>query len=279
MAIKVITDSTADIPPALVQELGITIVPLYVHFGTETFRDRLDMEAEEFYQRLVRSQALPTTSAPSPGTFTEAYREAAEGADGVLSIHLSAKLSATVSSALLARDEMGPGLRVEVVDSQSVSMGLGLLVIAAARAIRSGASLDEASELLRQAIPRTHVYALLDTLEYLKKGGRIGKAQALLGSLLNIKPLIAIRQGEVLPLERVRTRSRGLQRLKELAEGLPNPQGMAVLYTPSSQEAQTLAGQIKHLCPGGEIHMSTLSPVLGAHCGPGTIGLGAIAGE
>ncbi|MFQ5825826.1 MAG: DegV family protein [Dehalococcoidia bacterium] len=279
MPIKVITDSTADLPPALAQELGITVIPCYVHFGTEAYRDHIDMEADEFYRRLAQSRALPTTSAPSPGTFVEAYQQAAAEADEILSIHLSAKLSATMSSALLAKEQIGPGFRVEVIDSQSVSMGLGLLVTAAAKAVKSGANLDEACELLRQTIHRTHLFALLDTLEYLKKGGRIGRAQALLGTLLNIKPLITVREGEVSPLERVRTRARGLQRLRELAEALPRPQALAVLYSTTPEEAEKLAQQLEPLCPSGEVYRSIFSPVLGAHCGPGTLGLAAIAGE
>jgi DegV family protein with EDD domain len=279
MTIKLITDSTADLPPALAQELRITVIPCYVHFGTETYRDHIDMKADEFYRRLAQSQALPTTSAPSPGTFVEAYQQAAAEGDEILSVHLSAKLSATMSSALLAKEQIGSGFRVEVIDSQSVSMGLGLLVIAAAKAAKSGATLDEVCELVQRAIPRTHLFALLDTLEYLQKGGRIGRAQALLGTLLNIKPLITVQEGEVSPLERVRTRARGLQRLRELAEALPRPQALAVLYSTTLGEAETLAQQLEPLCPNSEIYRSTFCPALGAHTGPGILGLAAIAGE
>ena len=199
MTVKVITDSTADLPPALAEELGITVVPLNVHFGTEVYRDGVEITADEFYRRLVTASRLPTTSQPTPGDFLSAYDEMGQTTDEILSVHVSAKLSGTMNSATQAREEYGGACRIEIIDSLQGSMGLGMLAIAAAEAARRGDSLDDVVTETRAAIPKVGFIGLLDTLEYLEKGGRIGKAQAFMGSLLRIKPLLTIRDGEAHP--------------------------------------------------------------------------------
>ena len=238
MTVKVITDSTADLPPALAEELGITVVPLNVHFGTEVYRDGVEITADEFYRRLVTASRLPTTSQPTPGDFLSAYDEMGQTTDEILSVHISAKLSGTMNSATQALEEYGGACRIEIIDSLQGSMGLGMLAIAAAEAARRGDSLDDVVTETRATIPKVGFIGLLDTLEYLEKGGRIGKAQAFMGSLLRIKPLLTIRDGEAHPLERARTRAKGVDRMCELVQEQMPLKDLAVVYTTTPDEAQ-----------------------------------------
>ena len=202
MTVRVVTDSTADIPPEIAAELGIDVVPLNVHFGTDTYRDNIDLSADEFYQRLVSSPRPPTTSQPSVGAFLEVYQKALGEADGIVSVHISAKLSGTWNSAVQAREQLDDSSRVQVVDTQQASMGLGWVAVTAAKAAQAGASLDEVASAAKSACEQVRVIFLVDTLEYLQKGGRIGKAQAMFGSVLAIKPLLTLQDGEVHPMER-----------------------------------------------------------------------------
>ena len=218
MTVRVITDSTADLPPEMAAELGIEVVPLNVHFGTDTFRDGIDLSADEFYERLVASSCPPTTSQPSVGAFLEVYQKALEGADGIVSVHISAKLSGTWNSAIQAREQLADPSRVQVVDTGQASMGLGWVAVAAARAAQAGASLEEVAREAQSTAEQVRVLFLVDTLEFLQKGGRIGKAQAMFGSVLSIKPLLTIQEGEVHPMERVRTRGKGVARLVQLVQ-------------------------------------------------------------
>lgn len=275
--VKIVTDSTADLPAPLAQEMGISVVPLYVRFGQEDFRDGVDMEAEEFYRRLTTSGVSPTTSAPSPGVFAELYRGLGVGGEGVLSLHLSSKLSATYQAALNASREVG--VRVEVVDSLNLSLGLGLLALAAARWAQQGLSLEDISRRVRQAIPRAHLFGLVDTLEYLQRGGRIGRAQAFLGSLLHIKPLLTVKEGEVYPLERARSRPRAVERLCQLAEAQGPAEMVGVLHNTTPEEALTLAERLRPLSRSGEVYLSRFGPVLGCHIGPGALGVAWLRAE
>lgn len=276
MSVKVVTDSTADLPAEVARELDITVVPLYVHFGSQVFRDGVDLSAEEFYRKLLQGPTLPTTSAPSPGTFQEIYEKLSSTTEEIISLHVSSKLSATHQSALLAKEQGKLKGRVEVMDSQTVSMGLGLLAILAAKAAKGGAKLDEILALVRQAIPHTHFFGLLDTLEYLQKGGRIGKAQAFLGTLLSVKPILSVREGEVHPVERVRTRSKALERLFELTRDLCPAEEMAVFHSTAPQEADALSERLKTLYGGKEPYRSRFGPVLGTYVGPGALGMALI---
>ncbi|MFQ5860834.1 MAG: DegV family protein [Dehalococcoidia bacterium] len=274
MAVQVVTDSTADLPPEEVRRWGIIVVPLNIHFDTEVYRDGLDITPDAFYQRLVSSPRLPTTSQPSAGDFLEVYqRLLAEGYE-VVSIHISSKLSGTLNSALAARQQIGPDCPVEIMDALQASVGLGLAALAAARAVQAGASRKETVEEVNRALPYIHFFGLLDTLEYLQKGGRIGKAQAFLGALLKIKPLLAIRDGEVHPLERVRTREKALARMVAVVRELAPVQELAVCYTTAPQEAEELRQRLSDLLPAEQILMSRIGPVVGTHCGPGAVGVG-----
>ena len=273
MTVKVITDSTADLPPALAEELGITVVPLNVHFGTEVYRDGVEITADEFYRRLVTASRLPTTSQPTPGDFLSAYDEMGQTTDEILSVHVSAKLSGTMNSATQAREEYGGACRIEIIDSLQGSMGLGMLAIAAAEAARRGDSLDDVVTETRAAIPKVGFIGLLDTLEYLEKGGRIGKAQAFMGSLLRIKPLLTIRDGEAHPLERARTRAKGVDRMCELVQEQMPLKDLAVVYTTTPDEARALAQRLQSYLPQGEVILSQVGPVVGTYLGPGVLGV------
>ena len=274
MTVRVITDSTADLPPEMAAELRIEVVPLNVHFGTDTFRDGIDLSADEFYERLVASSRPPTTSQPSVGAFLEVYQKALEGADEIVSVHISAKVSGTWNSAVQAREQLSDSSKVTVVDTGQASMGLGWVAVAAARAAQAGASMDEVASLARSAAEQVRVLFLVDTLEYLQKGGRIGKAQAMFGSVLAIKPILTIQEGEVHPLERVRTRGKGVARLVQLVQEAAPLQSMAVLYTTTEDEARALAERLGPCVPSGEVVVGRLGTVVGTYAGPGLLGVG-----
>ncbi|GAI46502.1 unnamed protein product, partial [marine sediment metagenome] len=217
MTAKIVTDSVADLPAQVVNELGITVVPLNVRFGTEVYRDGVDLTAEQFYDRLVHSKTLPVTSVPSPGSFAEAYDKLAEETDEILAVIVSAKLSGTYEVALQSIGLMKRKCRVEVIDSQWAVMAEGFIVMKAARAAKAGASLDEVIDVTQKTIPRVDFRAAFDTLEYLKRGGRIGKAQAFLGSMLNINPIITLKGGVVEPAGRTRSRAKAIDYLYTFA--------------------------------------------------------------
>ena len=273
MAIKVITDSTSDLPSEVAQRAGITVVPLSIHFGTETYQDSVDISHDEFYQRLVSSPRLPTTSQPSVGDFVEVYQRFAQESEGIISIHISSRISGTYNSAIQAREEAKSDCPIEVIDTLQASMGLGMIALAVAEAVQEGADLAQAKEVADSAIPRAHYYGLVDTLDYLEKGGRIGKAQALVGSLLRIKPLLTIRDGEAHPLARARTRAKGIDRLCELSEELAPLEDLCVLHSTTPDEAESLAQRLKHLVPHKEVIMARTGPVVGTYLGPGMLGI------
>jgi DegV family protein with EDD domain len=273
VAVKVVTDSTADLPPAMARELGITVVPLNVHFGTEVYRDGVEIFPDEFYQRLATTPRLPTTSQPTVGDFLKSYQELSQTTDEIVSIHISAKLSGTLNSAHQAREQYRGDCRIEIVDSQQACLGLGLVAIAANQAAQRGASTDEVVNEAQLAIPRVRFFGLLDTLEYLEKGGRIGKAQAFVGSLLRVKPILTIRDGEAHPLERARTRARGIERMCELVQEHMPLLDLAVVYTTTPDDAQALAQRLRPFLPDGEVFLSQIGPVVGTYLGPGVLGI------
>lgn len=279
MSVSVVTDSTADIPSEVGRELGIVVVPLTVHFGGEVYRDGVDLSADEFYHKLKDSPTLPTTSQPSAGSFAQVYSDLAAETNEIISIHISAKLSGTYNSAVLGREEAAKSCRIEVIDSLQASMGVGLIAIAAAKLARQGVSLDPISEMVRHAIPRTHFFGTVDTLEYLRKGGRIGKAQAFLGTLLHIKPLIACRNGEVHPLERVRSRKRALERLVELVKGFGHIEELAIIHSTTPDEAETLLGHLEPAFPKERAYRARCGPVIGTYLGPGALAVALMEGE
>ncbi|MFH1484455.1 MAG: DegV family protein [Chloroflexota bacterium] len=279
MAVKVVTDSTCDLPAETAEALGITVVPLTVQFGSTSYRDGLDLGPDEFFLKLAHASTLPTTSQPSGGDFAATYEALAQETDEILSIHISAKLSGTHSSALVGRQAVTANCRIEIIDSLQASMGLGLIVMAAARAARSGQTLDQVMEAVRGLIPRTFLFGVVDSLEYLHKGGRIGKASVLLSSLLQIKPLIACRDGETYPLGRERTRPRALERMRKLVEEHSPINEMAILHSTTPAEAEALAERFSGILPRDQIIFARFGPVLGTYLGPGAIGVAFVEKE
>ncbi len=277
MALKIVTDSTCDIPSELVERYGITVVPVTVRFGTDTYRDGVDLTTDELYRRLTSGGDLPTTSQPSIGEFLEVYEQVGKDADGIVSIHVSAKLSGTYNSAMQASDQSEVDCAIDVVDTEQASMGIGLTVLAAAKAASKGASLDDVGALVDSTVQRSNCMALLGTLEFLQKGGRIGKAQALVGTLLRIHPMIVLSEGEVLPMARPRTRRKGLQELKKACLQRGPMEALSVIHSTLREEAEDLATELSELLPEGvEPIVARFGPALGTYVGPKAIGLASI---
>jgi DegV family protein with EDD domain len=273
MTLRVVTDSTCDIPPELAEELGIRIVPIYVMFGQETYRDRVDMGADEFFARLVTNHVHPTTSVPSPKDFADVYNELADDADEIISIHLTAKESGTYNAAVLAKDLVAKKCRIEVVDSESISMSLGMLVIAAARAARGGASLDQVAEMVRSNVPRVHLMILVDTLKYVVRGGRLNRPAGLVGTVLRVRPLLTMKEGDLKPAGVARTKARAVESLYNFARRFAKVKELAVAYTTEHDEADSLLGRLKAAFPDATGYLARVGPSLGTHAGPGAMGV------
>ena len=279
MTVKIITDSLSDITSDIAEGLGITVVPLTVLFGHESFLDRVTMTTDEFYHRLTHQDVWPTTTQPPPGTFADIYDKLAEETDEILVVTLSTKLSGTYESALNAKNLMKKKCRIEIINSQTVAMGLGLIVIAAAKKAQAGANLNELTDLVRSAMSRSQVVMYFDTLKYLAKGGRIGKAQGLLGSLLSVKPILTIKDGEVAPLTRVRAQMSGMDYLYNFVAGFPNIEELAVEHSTTPDEADKLIERLSSIFPKERIYRSTVSPVLGTYAGPNALAVTVLAAE
>lgn len=270
--IRVVTDSTADIPEALMERWGIAMVPLSVNFGAESLRDRVDIGHGEFIRRLTTSKALPTTSQPPPGLFEETYlRLADEGAEGIVSIHLSEKLSGTLGAARIAAEAVADRLPVETIDSRSVSLGSGFGVLEAARAARAGADLAGVAAAARRVLAHTHIIFFADTLEYLQRGGRIGRAAAIAGSILSLKPLMRVDEGVVVPHERTRTRSKAIDGVVKFVADFPHIRQLGVLKS-GDAELDTLLDRLTPIFPRERILVTAISPVIAVHLGPGALG-------
>lgn len=273
MALRVVTDSTCDLHPDIARSLNITVVPCNVHFGDALYRDGVDIQPEEFYRKLASGGAPPRTSQPSVGAFLEVYQRLAGEAEEVLSLHISSKLSGTCQAARLAKEEAKAGARIEVVDSLQVSLGLGILAMESARMAQRGASLDDALTFLHREAPNVISYCAVDTLEYLVRGGRASRLQGFFGSLLNIKPIIAVRDGETHPVDRVRTRKRLLERLREIVASQKKVRALGVLHSVCGEEAEALADSCSPYFPREQVLISQFSAVMGAHLGPRALGL------
>ena len=278
MTVKIVTDSVADLPSQVVKELDITVVPILIRWGEELYRDGIDLTAEQFYERLKRSKIPPSTSVPSPGTFAEAYDKLAEEANESLAIIVTSRLTGTYNVALQSIGLMKRKCRVEVIDSKCATMAEGFVVMKAAQAAPAGASLDEVMEVTRKTIPRVDFLSTFDTLEYLKRGGRIGKAQAFLGSILKVNPLITLRDGVVEPVGRTRSRAKAIDRLCEFAMSYSHIEEIAIEEATTPDEADRIAERLSAKFPKERIYRSKPSPVIGAHTGPGFL-LVAVLGD
>ena len=274
MTVKIVTDSAADLPPTLAEELGITVVPVYLRFGDEVYRDRVDISEDEFYHRLLHDPIHPSTTQPTPQDFAETYQKLSQEAGGIISIHISSRLSGTCNSAIQGKQLVEDGCPIEVVDSQTVSIANGLIAMEAAKIARSRKSLEQVVAEVKQIIPSIHLLILLDTLKYLAKGGRIGKAKALLGSVLNVKPLLTVKDGGLVPAGQVRTRSQGIQRLFNFAKNAVGIQDLSIVYSTTPDEAQILAERIGSIFPQERITLARVGPALGVHAGPGALAIG-----
>ena len=275
MKVGVVTDSTSDLPPEVAKELGITVVPAQIRFGDEVFLDGVDLTTDDFYRRLQSSPTLPKTSPASMSTFNSVYRRIAEEADAIISIHVVGKLSVTCDIARQASADLK--CPIAVVDSQTASMACGLLAITAAKAARAGESLKSIEDLVRETIPCTVTYGVFGTLEYLAKGGRIGKGQAFLGTLLKISPILAIKMSEVVPVERVRTRSRAVERMCEIVSGLGKLREMSVMRTTEPAEAEDVILRLSSVFPPERVYRASIGPSMGTQVGPRAVGVALIA--
>ena len=277
MTIRIVTDSTCDLPEEIVAEYSITVVPLYINFGDESYLDGVEISRAEFYERLPDCDPPPTTAIPGPHLFIQAYEKlAAQGATEILSIHISVSLSGAVNAARLAAEEAS--VPVTVLDSGSLSMGLGFLAWTAAQAAAEGRSMDEIVALLEEQGQRTHVFAALDTLEFLRRSGRMNRVMAALGSWLQMKPLLKMHAGEA-TAERIRTTEHATERLISLLSDLVPLEKVALVHTHALDRVDELRQKIQHLLPEGELLSMDITPVFGTHLGPGAIGFACVTAQ
>jgi DegV family protein with EDD domain len=272
MTVRIVTDSSADIPPSIAEALDILVVPQYLIFGDKTYRDRIDITPEEFYVKLAGSKVQPTTSQPTPQDFANFYKEAGKTADGIVSVHISGKMSGTVRSAESGKKIANHACPGEIIDSKFVALALGIIVIAAARMAKSGKSTAEITEAIRSMIPNVRLVTLFDTLEYLARGGRIGKAKALVGSLLNVKPMLMLKDGEFVPVTQVRNKAKGKEKLLEYIRKAENIEDTGIIYTTGTDAAQEQAAAIDTF-PQEHIIVASLGPAVGSHTGPGLLAI------
>lgn len=273
--IKIVTDSTADIPKELLERYDIRVVPINIQFGTETYQEGIDIDRPTFFRRLDEEEMIPTTSQPSPGQFAEVYQELAGQGHSILCIAITSKHSGTYQSAVLAKS-MLPEADIEVFDSLSISMGTGYQVLTAARAAEEGKSMGEIIHILEGIRSRTHLYLTPATLKYLQKSGRVGKLAGALGSLLNVKPIIKVENGELEAFQNVRTRGKAIDRLVELtaeAVGTTEPVKLAIPHAEVPDEAEALRKRLESTFNVDEMHVVPLACSLTVHGGPGIIGI------
>jgi DegV family protein with EDD domain len=271
--VRIVTDSAADLPPAIAAERGIEIVPLSVRFGSESFLSGIELSTQDFWSKLRSTQDAPSTAAPSAGDFQTAYEKLiADGATGVVSVHLSSKLSATYQSAEVAAKEVR-GVPVEVVDTLAVSAGQGLMAVRAAERAAAGASAAEIAAELVDLRSRVRLYGLIDTLEYLRRGGRIGGAAAMLGTMLKVKPVIGLEDGVVEPVDRVRTRVKGLEHLVGMVRQDADRIERFVIVSGQAQDEDQFLSMLDGVVPVTRNDVWPFGPIVGAHAGPGVIGV------
>ncbi|MCY3913489.1 MAG: DegV family protein [Chloroflexi bacterium] len=273
MAIRIVTDSVADLPPDVARANEISVVPLYVLIGGEAFRDGIDIDADAFYSRLITLAKLPTTSQPSALDFADVYRRLIDQGHDIVSIHVSSKLSGTLNSAELAKSAIGEPHRIEIVDSLLAGGSQGLLTLSASGWAKEMTSHIDVAQRVRESASANFGYITVDTLKYLKMGGRIGKAQAFLGGLLDFKPIVCVRDGEVHPVERPRTRRRAIARLTSIVRDLAPIRSLHVSYTTGAQDAVVIRDALADLVDPDALVESRFGPVLGTHLGPNTIGV------
>jgi DegV family protein with EDD domain len=279
VVVRLLTDSTADLPPELVARHRIAVVPLTVLFGDEAFQDGVEITADKFFKRLVRESKLPTTSQPSPITFRTAYeRLKSEGATEILSIHISSKLSKTLESARLGAQGV-EGVRIVHLDSQLATLPLGMGVVRAAEVVEAGGSLDEARARAESFFRRTHTFFMVDTLEYLRRGGRIGRAQEIVGSLLKLKPILALEDGEVAPVGRARTKQKAIEEMLRRAAELRPVEELMAVHATTPDDLEYIVTRLTGLAQNVPITVSRITPVIGVHGGPGLLAFAVVTAD
>lgn len=278
MTIRILVDSTCDVPPAVAQRLGIAVVPVYINVGDKSYLDGIDLTRREFYENLPDYELFPTTAAPAPAAFTAAYQTLVEdGATEIISLHIATKLSNTLNAARLGAEDVS-GARITMWDTQQLALGSGLQAIVAAEAAAEGCSLQEILALLEEKREKTRIFAVLDTLEFLRRSGRVSWTEFGLGTLLRIKPIVQVYDGEVSMMEKVRTSKRAIPRLVQLVESYAPLERIAFEYAGNPETAEKLRQAAEDLIPPGvETTFMELTPAIGAHAGPGVVGMGFIA--
>ena len=273
MTVRIVTDSSADLPQNLIEQHQITVLPCYVVVDDQTYKDGIEIQADAFYARLQAEGRTPTTSQPTVADFQALYRDLVSQGHQVISIHVSAKLSGTLNSAEQAKASLVDSSQVEIIDSRLASIPLGLAVLDAASILETGAEFHQAADKIRQGLDRHHGLFALDTLEYLHKGGRIGRARAFMGSVLSVKPILRIQDGEAHPVERPRNRDRAIRRLVELAQDLAPVQRLAVIYSTDPERMATLKQDLTGLLPADQIIEARFGSTLGTYIGPDALGV------
>ena len=271
MAVKVITDSTADLPLDLASELGITVVPIYVRFGSDVYRDGIDISSDELMKKLTTLPVHPATSQPSPADFVKAYKDCSGESDGIISIHISAKVSGTYESANLAKGMMQEAIPIEVVDSMLNSAGLAIIVVKAARMAVDGASLSEIKQEVEQAISQTQMLGVFDTMTYLARGGRVNKAIANIGNVLELKPLLTFRDGEIIRAGLVRATSKGMDKIYDFVRRNIPINELTIVHSQVIDYANQLKMRLSEFIKEEEISIAELGAGLGVHGGPGVL--------
>ena len=277
--VKIVTDSCSDITPELAQEYGIIVVPLYIQFGNETYRDNVDLSTVEFYHKLTKSKTIPTTSTVTPEFFAELFTKLAKETNEILTITLSEMYSGTYGSALQGKAMVKNKCHIEVIDCQLAIGGQLLLTIMAAQMAKAGDNLSKIVRWVKKAMPRTHVRMSFDTLEYLRRGGRIGKAQAFLGSLLKVNPVCSIKDGSTFPIARPRNRAQAMDFLVNFAKSFHHIEALAIEDATTPDELEILAQRLKDLVPPERFYHSKISPVVGTHVGPHVLAVSVLEGE
>jgi len=278
LTVKIVTDSSSDIPLELAKKLDIAVVPVYIYFGDKAYKDGVDIGPDELYKRLVEGPIYPTTTQPIPADFSETYTALSKDADAIVSIHLPTKVSGTYNAALQGLEIAKPKCEVHVFDSLSVSVGLGLIVIAAAQVANRGGKLAEVLEETRKAISKTQMRGLLDTLQYLLKGGRITKTRALVGALLNVKPILKMRDGELIQAGMARSYTKGVEQVFEFVKNYPNLVEVGIAQSTVPEEAEKLKKMLGSVIDEKHILMTRIGAGLGVHGGPGTMVVAARGG-
>ena len=280
MAIKVVTDSTSDLDSAIAEDLGITIVPLNVHFGETVFKDGIDLNTDQFFDKLINGNVFPSPSQPSLGEFVDVYKEISQPGDVIISVHVSSKLSGTINSAQQAANTLSGTVDVRIVDTQQVSMTVGLSAVGAAQAAQEGKSAEECIAIAESVAKRSNFFALFDTLEYLEKGGRIGKARSLIGGLLKIRPILRVEDGEIGQFSKARSRNMGMLKLEQAVRELGKLDDIAIVYSTDGSDAEKLAATVKELLPDDKSPFLTrVGPVIGTHAGPNLVAIAAITSD